>query len=107
VQRAAPDSVLSRPTEVGNQDKVSMGLNAALSASEVVTLLQQGLATELIALSNAAALRPEDRLSPLGRRLLARIRRLSPVLQGDRRLDTDLARLTAAIDAGWQSGDDR
>lgn len=102
VQRAAPDTVLSRPTEVHNQDKVSMGLNAALSAAEVTTLLQQALATELIALSQAASLREEDRLSPGGRRLLVRVRALAPLLTEDRRLDHDLERLTRAIDAGLE-----
>jgi histidine ammonia-lyase len=102
VQRSAPDTVLSRPTEVHNQDKVSMGLNAALSAGEVVTLLQQALATGLIALSHAAALRDETRLAPEARRLLVRVRALSPLLTEDRRLDRDLERLTMAIDGGME-----
>jgi len=100
VQRAAPDTVLSRTTEAHNQDKVSMGLNAALNADEIVTLLQQVLAVELIALSNAAALRCEESLSPAGRRLAACIRDFSPVLKSDRRLDRDLERLSQAIDRG-------
>ncbi len=90
VQRAAPDSVLSRPTEVGNQDKVSMGLNAAVNAAESVGLLQRVLAAHLIALSNAAALRGEDGFSPAGRVLLARVRERSAPLSADRRLDEDL-----------------
>lgn len=100
VQRAAPDTVLSRPTEVNNQDKVSMGLNAALSAAEVTTLVQQVLATQLIALSNAAALRDENLLSLAGRRLLETVRGCSPVLTFDRRLDGDLQTLTGMIDEG-------
>jgi histidine ammonia-lyase len=100
VQRAAPDTVLSRPTEAGNQDKVSMGLHAALNAAEVTTVLQQVLATQLVALSHAAALRDEGRLSPAGRALVAAIRRCSPLLSYDRRLDGDLHELTAMIDAG-------
>jgi len=103
VQRSAPDTVLSRPTEVNNQDKVSMGLNAALNAAEVTRLLQQVLATQLIALSNAAALRDEGLLSPGGRRLLAAVRRRSAPLVFDRRLDGDLQALVTMIDAG--SGD--
>jgi histidine ammonia-lyase len=79
-----------------------MGLNAALSAAEVTTLLQQALATELIALSQAASLRDEERLSPAGRRLLVRVRALAPLLTEDRRLDHDLERLTRAIDAGLE-----
>ena len=100
VQRSAPDTVLSRSTEAHNQDKVSMGLNAALNAAEVITLFQQVLAVELIALSNAGRLRDESRLSPAGRHLLDRIRTYSPVLENDRRLDRDLERLTLAIDEG-------
>jgi len=100
VQRSAPDTVLSRSTEAHNQDKVSMGLNAALNAAEVTTLFQQILAVELIALSNAGRLRDENRLSPAGRHLLDRIRIYSPVLECDRRLDRDIERLTQAIDEG-------
>ena len=101
VQRSASDTVLSRPTEANNQDKVSMGLNAALNASEVITLLQQVLATLLIALSNAAALRDETLFSTGSRGLLDRVRSRSPVLTCDRRLDKDLRSLTRAIDTGW------
>ena len=92
--------MLSRSTEANNQDKVSMGLNAALTASELTILLQQTLATELIALSNAAALRDETRLSSAGKKLLAGIRGHSPVLTQDRRLDHDLKRIAQAVDNG-------
>lgn len=100
VQRSAPDTVLSRPTEASNQDKVSMGLNAALNAAEVITLLQQALAALFVALSNAAALRDETLFSEASRRLLERVRSRSPVLTADRRLDHELRQLTQAIDAG-------
>jgi histidine ammonia-lyase len=100
IQRASPDTLLSRPTEVHNQDKVSMGLNAALSAAEVTDLLGQVLATQLIALSNAARLRPEGAVATHGRALLAAVRRHSAVLERDRRLDGDLRRLQAAIRDG-------
>jgi len=100
LQRSAPDTVLSRTTEAHNQDKVSMGLHAALNAAEITTLLQQVLAVELIALSNAAGLRDEKLLSPAGRRLLNFIRTFSPVLISDRRLDRDLEQLSQAIDQG-------
>jgi histidine ammonia-lyase len=100
IQRAAPDTLLSRPTEVHNQDKVSMGLNAALSAAEVTDLLQQVLATQLVALSNAASLRSETALAPAGRALVQAVRAHSAVLDRDRRLDGDLRRLKAAIETG-------
>jgi histidine ammonia-lyase len=97
IQRAAPDAVLSRSTECANQDKVSMGLNAAVNASESVEYLTQAAACELIALSNAAALRDEQLISPAGRDLLAAIRQRSPVLAEDRRLDNDIARVAEWI----------
>ncbi len=95
-----PDSVLSRSTECANQDKVSMGLQAALHAKENVSLLTRALATEMIAVSNAARLRDESKLSPCGRDLLRNIRRLSPVLTRDRPLDADIARITAWLEMG-------
>ena len=97
VQRSAPDSVLSRPTEVGNQDKVSMGLNAALNAAESVHLLQRVLATLLVALSNAARLRGDERFSPAGQVLMARVRECSEPLTEDRRLDRDLELLAEEL----------
>jgi len=96
-QRSGADSIQSRSTEVGNQDKVSMGLNAALNAAEAVHLLKHVLATQMIALSNAASLRDEQALSPAGSRLLACIRARSPVLEADRRLDHDIAELVKLV----------
>ena len=98
VQRSFSDSVLSRSTECANQDKVSMGVQAALHASESVGFLCGALATELIALSNAASLREEPRLSPHGRALVHAVRARSPVLTIDRPLDADIARVSAWID---------
>ncbi len=100
IQRSAPDSTLSRSTESANQDKVSMGWNAAVNAGEVVALLARALAAETIALSNAARLRDESRLSPGGRELLAAVRALSPPLDADRPLDSDLERTARWIEGG-------
>jgi len=99
IQGSFPDTVLSRSTECANQDKVSMGVQAALHAQEAVGLLTRALATELIALSNAARQRDEGRLSPAGRELVRAVRRISPVLVRDRPLDADIARVTAWIEA--------
>ncbi len=95
-QKVSPDSVLSRQTECDNQDVVSMGTNAAINAASVLELGEQALACWLIALSQAAAVRGEDGLSPAGRTLVSRIRELVPVVTRDRELDRDIERL-----AGW------
>jgi histidine ammonia-lyase len=99
-QRAGPDTLTSRPTEVNNQDKVSMGLNAALNADDITVLLQQVLATVMVALSNAAALRPAEHFSSAALGLLDGIRAYSPVLNCDRRLDRDLNRMVQALENG-------
>jgi histidine ammonia-lyase len=100
IQRSFPDSVLSRSTECANQDKVSMGVQAALNAGDVVGLLALALATGLIALSNAARLRDETGISPRGRTLLHVVRARSPVLEVDRPLDADIARVAAWLPGG-------
>ncbi len=97
------DTVLSRSTECANQDKVSMGLQAALHASENVSLLARVLAAEMIALSNAAHLRDESKLSACGRSLLEQIRTMSPLLVRDRPLDADIARVAAWLDGGGEA----
>jgi histidine ammonia-lyase len=99
VHGSFPDSVLSRSTECANQDKVSMGLQAAVHAGETVALLTRALATELIAVSNAARLRDESKLSPCGRQLLEQVRAFTPVLTRDRPLDADIARVTAWLES--------
>jgi len=104
VHASFPDSTLSRSTECANQDKVSMGLQAAIHASENVAYLSRALATELIALSNAASLRDQSRVSPRGAALLARIRALSPVLRRDRPLDADIARIAHWLEGGEVAG---
>ena len=75
LQRGYPDSLLSRQTECDNQDVVSMGTNAALSARAVTEMAESGLAAWLVALSQAAAIRGEGKLSPAGRALAERVRR--------------------------------
>ena len=100
VHRSFPDTVLSRSTECANQNKLSMGVQAAVHAGEAIALLTQALATELIALSNAARLRDESKLSPCARRMLDRVRALSPVLVRDRPLEADIARVAAWLESG-------
>lgn len=93
IQKTQPDSTLSRPTEAGNQDKVSMGTNAAINARQVIDLAEKCLAIEMIALSQAAYIRGGENISPSGRQLLEQIRQHVPVITRDRPLDQDLENL--------------
>lgn len=103
IQHSGPSTVLSRSTECANQDKVSMGLHSALGASDVVAALGRAVASLLIALSNAASLRDETKLSPHGRQLVREIRSLSPLLTEDRRLDLDIERVFRWVESPSRS----
>lgn len=96
-----PASVFSRSTECHNQDKVSMGTIAARDCLRIIVLTEQVAAALLLATRQACALRHPAGLPPdLGgglRTAQARLAELVPLVDEDRRLDLDLARLLDAI----------
>lgn len=97
IQKAQSDTLLSRPTEAGNQDKVSMGTNAAYNARDIVEILEQGLGILFIALSQAAYIRNEGNISPAARKLLRWIRTYVPPITRDKALDIQLKNLFLSI----------
>lgn len=97
IQRAQSDTLLSRPTEAGNQDKVSMGTNAAHNARDVLMHLEECLAILMIALSQAAFLRNEGNISPQGLKLIKAIRHYVPVITRDEPLDNHLNSLIQGL----------
>jgi histidine ammonia-lyase len=98
-----PASVFSRSTECHNQDKVSMGTIAARDCLRIIELAEQVTAALLLATRQACALRyPGGAPRHLGAGLLACLEvlgELVPLVDEDRRLDIDLARLLEAIRA--------
>lgn len=95
-----PATSFSRSTEAHNQDKVSMGTIAARDARTVVELVRQVAAIHLLALCQAADLRGPDRLSPPTAAAHAAVRAVSPRLDGDRGLESDIRRVTELIATG-------
>jgi phenylalanine ammonia-lyase len=85
-----PVTVFSRSTECHNQDKVSMGTIAARRTRDVVRLTESVVAIHLLALCQAASIRGADRLGAT-RLIYERIRAVSPVLEGDREMENDIA----------------
>ncbi len=96
-----PASVFSRSTECHNQDKLSMGTIAARDALRVLELSEQVAAANLIAVTQALALRARrSQQPPLGAGLqafVAEISEIVPFLEEDVPLDGVLGRLVEAI----------
>jgi histidine ammonia-lyase/phenylalanine ammonia-lyase len=99
-----PASIHSRSTEAHNQDKVSMGTIAARDARTIVEIAQNIAAIHLIALAQALDLRGVEQASPKVREAHALIRARVPFLEGDRRMDRDIAAVIELIRSGELSG---
>ncbi len=95
-----PASIHSRSTEAHNQDKVSMGSIAARDARSIVEIAQHIAAIHLIAICQALDLRGIDNASPGARAAHAVIRSRVAFMDGDRRMDRDIAAVVELIRAG-------
>ena len=95
-----PASIHSRSTEAHNQDKVSMGTIAARDARSIVEIAQHIAAIHLIALAQALDLRGVEQASPKAREAHALIRARVAFLDGDRRMDRDIAAVVELIRSG-------
>ncbi len=85
-----PATAFSRSTEAHNQDKVSMGTIAARDCHRILDLAETVAATTLLALCQAADIRPE-RCHRRTRALHQAVRRDVPAVLEDRRMDGDIA----------------
>src|SRR5207237_1287480 len=97
---AHPASVDSIPTSAGQEDHVSMGNAAALTAWQVLSNAERALAIELL-----AAVQGVEFLAPLepgagARAARAFVRMLSPRLEDDRSLGGDIEAVAEAIRDG-------
>jgi histidine ammonia-lyase len=98
-QLAGPSSIHSLPTETYNQDVVSLGMHAAVTALDSVECLRNETAMVLIAAAQAAELR--GKLEALGvgtRRTYERVRAHSKYLDRDRALEYEIAAIAGALE---------
>jgi histidine ammonia-lyase/phenylalanine ammonia-lyase len=95
-----PASIHSRSTEAHNQDKVSMGSIAARDARSIVELAQNSAAIHLMAVCQALELRGVQNASPGTRAAHELVRARVPFLDGDRRMDADIAEIVELIRSG-------
>jgi phenylalanine ammonia-lyase len=100
-QMAGPSSIHSLPTEQYNQDMVSLGMHAAVTAMDALECLRNETAMLLLAAAQAVDLR--GGLAKLGRgsaEAYARVRECSAFYEKDRALEQDVAAVAARIARG-------
>jgi phenylalanine ammonia-lyase len=96
----APSLIHTLPTEQYNQDVVSLGTHAALTAADVTGLLKHVVAIALLSAAQAVDLRSGGgRLGAGTRPLYRALRAASPFVDADRALDRDIRAVVALIDA--------
>ena len=92
-----PASVDSIPTNVTQEDHVSMGPIAGIKANRVVDMLRRVLAIELLSAAQGLHLMRPSRTSPRLEEAYARIREFVPPLDEDRVLTDDIELIVEQI----------
>ncbi len=97
-QMAGPSSIHSLPTEQYNQDVVSLGMHAAVTAMDALECLRNETAMVLLAATQAVDLRGgPERLGRGSAEVYRRVRELSAFLDRDRALESEVAALSGRI----------
>ena len=100
-QMAGPSSIHSLPTEQYNQDVVSLGMHAAVTAMDALECLRNETAMLLLAVTQAVDLRGgEGRLGAGSLRVYQSVRRLASFQVADRPMEHEVAAVSALIASG-------
>jgi phenylalanine ammonia-lyase len=100
-QMAGPSSIHSLPTEQYNQDVVSLGMHAAVTAMDALECLRNETAMVLLAATQAVDLRGGPAKLGLGSRTVyAAVRQLARFQDRDRPMEHEVAAVSAKIAAG-------
>lgn len=97
-QMAGPSSIHSLPTEQYNQDVVSLGMHAAVTAVDALECLRNETAMVLLAATQAVDLRGgPQKLGRGSREVYEAVRRISAFQDKDRAMEHELAAVAAAL----------
>jgi phenylalanine ammonia-lyase len=97
-QLAGPSSIHSLPTEQYNQDVVSLGMHAAVTALDAVECLGNQVAMLLIAAAQAVDLRGcAENLGEGAREVYENVRELAPFMDRDRPMENEVRAMAARI----------
>lgn len=95
---AGPSTIHTLPTEQYNQDMVSLGTHAALTAMAMTRIAQDAVSISLITLCQAIDLRGGgDNLGAGNKAIFETVRKEVLFLENDRPLDGDIARISELI----------
>ena len=97
---AHPASVDNLPTSGGKEDHVSMGMTSALKLRGIVENAEHLLAIELLAAAEGLEFRRPLKGGVGVEEAYERVRKLSPAVEADRSMSSDIARVAAAIREG-------
>jgi len=97
-QMASPSSIHSMPTEQYNQDVVSLGMHAAVTAMDALECLRNETAMVLLCAAQAVDLRGgSDKLGRGSRAVHEKVRAISAFNDRDRPMEADVGALAAAL----------
>jgi phenylalanine ammonia-lyase len=100
-QMAGPSSIHSLPTEQYNQDVVSLGMHAAVTAADALDCLRDETAMLLLAAAQAVDLRGgPQRLGEGSREVYEIVRGLAAFVERDQPMEDQVAAMGVAIHAG-------
>ena len=97
---AHPASIDNLPTSGGKEDHVSMGMTSALKLRTIVENAEHLLAIELLAAAEGLEFRRPLKGGVGVEQAYERVRKLSPAVEADRSLSSDIAQVAAAIREG-------
>jgi histidine ammonia-lyase len=97
---STPHSVDSIPTSGDQEDYVSMGMSAARRLAPMIANLQRIIAIELLAACQGIDLLAPLRTGPESQRAMDIVRKVSPTLEADRSLSSDIESVSALIQNG-------
>jgi len=97
---AHPASIDNLPTSGGKEDHVSMGMTAALKLRTIVENAEYVLAIELLAAAEGLEFRHPLKAGVGVEEAYARVRQISPAVDADRSMSSDIALVAAAIREG-------
>lgn len=91
--KAMPNSIFSRSSESHNQDKVSLGMTAAVQCSEQLEVMVSVMACYLSCLCQAVDLRKIDLKGDLSKKMYGLVRKNISFVKKDQRLDKGIENL--------------
>jgi histidine ammonia-lyase len=97
---AHPASVDNLPTSGGKEDHVSMGMTSALKLRGIVENAEHLFAIELLAAAEGLEFRRPLKGGVGVEQAYERVRKLSPAIEADRSMSSDIARVATAIREG-------